>query len=229
MVNSKKGNAPMRKSLEQALKWRSMKSKKSKRYFKKWCRGETGFPIVDAGMRQMNCTGYMHNRLRMITSTFLMKDLHLDWRDGERYFATRLVDYDPASNNGGWQWSAGTGTDSQPYFRIFNPWTQAKKFDKNCEYIKKWIPELKSVPNKDIFKWYEKYEDYVYPRSSSKRKKHKSFESSSSESSSDDSDSTTDGDNNTNDNKYVHYFEPIVDHKQAAKYTLDKVYKGIKE
>ena len=129
-------------------------------HFDKWCRGETGFPLVDAGMRQMNKTGYMHNRLRMITASFLIKDLHIDWRKGEKYFASKLVDYDPASNNGGWQWVAGTGTDASPYFRIFNPWTQIERFDKECKYIKEWVDELKDVDIKVIKKWNKLYKEY---------------------------------------------------------------------
>ena len=115
-------------------------------------------------MRQLNETGWMHNRLRMITAMFLTKDLFIDWRMGEKYFATKLVDYDPSSNNGGWQWCSSTGTDSQPYFRVFNPWIQAKKYDKDCIYIKKWIPELKDVNNKDILDWDKKYKTEVYPK-----------------------------------------------------------------
>jgi deoxyribodipyrimidine photo-lyase len=113
--------------------------------FKLWREGRTGFPIVDAGMRELNATGFMHNRVRMITSSFLVKDLHIDWRWGEKYFAQRLVDYDPCVNNGNWQWVASTGCDHQPYFRIFNPWLQQKRFDGDCRYIKKWIPELKHL------------------------------------------------------------------------------------
>ena len=101
-----------------------------------------GFPIVDAGMRELNHTGYMHNRVRMITTSFLCKDLHIDWRLGEKYFAQKLIDYDPSVNNGNWQWTASTGCDAQPYFRIFNPWLQQKKFDPEALYIKRWIPEL---------------------------------------------------------------------------------------
>jgi deoxyribodipyrimidine photo-lyase len=118
--------------------------------FDAWCRGQTGFPIVDAGMRELNTTGYMHNRVRMIVSSFLVKDLHIDWKWGERYFASKLVDYDPCVNNGNWQWAASTGADSQPYFRIFNPWLQQKKFDPECLYIKKWIPELEGLSPKAI-------------------------------------------------------------------------------
>lgn len=124
--------------------------------FKAWCEGETGFPIVDAGMRELNATGFMHNRLRMITGSFLVKDLLIDWRLGEKYFAQKLIDYDPAVNNGNWQWVASTGCDAQPYFRIFNPWNQQKKFDPEAIYIKRWIPELKKVPPKIIHQWDEK-------------------------------------------------------------------------
>ena len=109
--------------------------------FKKWCTGTTGFPIVDAGMRELNATGYMHNRVRMITASFLTKHLLIDWRWGELYFAHKLLDFELASNNGGWQWAAGTGTDAQPYFRVFNPASQTEKFDPKHEYIKKWVPE----------------------------------------------------------------------------------------
>lgn len=120
------------------------------KYFHAWCEGQTGFPIVDAGMRELNITGYMHNRVRMIVASFLTKDLHIDWRWGEKYFAQKLVDYDPAVNNGNWQWAASTGCDAQPYFRIFNPWLQQQKFDKDCIYIKKWLPELAHIEPKDI-------------------------------------------------------------------------------
>ena len=110
-------------------------------HFKAWCEGRTGFPIVDAGMRQLNATGFMHNRLRMITASFLVKDLLIDWRKGEAYFARKLLDFDLAANNGGWQWCASTGCDAQPYFRIFNPCTQMKKFDPEGIFLKKWVPE----------------------------------------------------------------------------------------
>lgn len=108
----------------------------------KWCDGKTGFPIVDAGMRELNATGFMHNRVRMITASFLVKDLLIDWRIGEAYFAEKLLDYDLSANNGNWQWAAGTGCDSAPYFRIFNPTSQQEKFDPDFRYIKKWIPEF---------------------------------------------------------------------------------------
>ncbi|MCQ6963041.1 deoxyribodipyrimidine photolyase [Methanolobus chelungpuianus] len=119
-------------------------------HFHAWCSGNTGFPIVDAGMRQLNETGFMHNRVRMITASFLVKDLHMDWYLGERYFASMLVDYDPCVNNGNWQWSASTGADSQPYFRVFNPWLQQRKYDPECEYIRQWIPELREMSAADI-------------------------------------------------------------------------------
>ena len=110
--------------------------------FKKWCNGETGFPIVDAGMRELNKSGFMHNRVRMITASFLCKHLLIDWRWGESYFAKKLLDYELSSNNGNWQWSAGTGCDASPYFRIFNPYEQTKKFDKNLTYINRWVHDL---------------------------------------------------------------------------------------
>ena len=109
--------------------------------FEAWKKGETGYPIVDAGMRELNSTGYMHNRVRMIVASFLTKHLLIDWRWGEAYFAEKLLDFDLASNNGGWQWAAGCGTDAAPYFRIFNPYTQQQKFDPGFKYIKKWVPE----------------------------------------------------------------------------------------
>ena len=129
-------------------------------WFKRWCDGQTGYPIVDAGMRELNTTGFMHNRARMITAMFLTKHLHIDWRKGERYFANKLTDYDPCSNNGGWQWCAGTGTDFKNYFRMFNPWTQTKKFDTNCEYIKKWVPELTPISTTHILKWFKYHSLY---------------------------------------------------------------------
>jgi len=110
--------------------------------YNKWCEGKTGYPLVDAGMRQLNQTGYMHNRVRMITAGFLCKHLLIDWRWGEQYFAEKLLDYEQSSNNGNWQWAAGTGCDAAPYFRIFNPVAQQKKFDPEFKYIKKWIPEF---------------------------------------------------------------------------------------
>lgn len=133
------------------IKWKTNKS-----HLEAWKEGRTGFPIVDAGMREMNTTGFMHNRARLITSNFLIKILMIDWREGEQYFAQTLVDYDVANNNGNWQWGAGSGADSQPYFRIMNPWTQGEKHDKDAIYIKKWVPELKDVPAKHLHQW-DKY------------------------------------------------------------------------
>jgi deoxyribodipyrimidine photo-lyase len=112
--------------------------------FQKWCDGKTGYPFVDAGMRELNTTGHMHNRVRMIVASFLCKHLLIDWRWGETYFATKLLDYEQSSNVGNWQWAAGSGVDAAPYFRIFNPTEQIKKFDKDLKYIKKWIPELET-------------------------------------------------------------------------------------
>ncbi len=122
------------------IQWRN-----NEQEFDAWCRGLTGYPIVDAGMRELNETGYMHNRVRMITASFLTKHLLIDWRWGEAYFATKLLDYDLAANNGGWQWAAGSGCDAAPYFRIFNPYLQTKKFDPDLAYIRKWIPELDTL------------------------------------------------------------------------------------
>lgn len=126
------------------IKWRD-----DDEQFQKWCKGETGYPIVDAGMRELNETGFMHNRIRMVTASFLAKHLLLDWRLGEAYFAEKLLDYDFAANNGGWQWAAGSGCDAAPYFRIFNPYLQTKKFDPEFKYIRKWVPE---------------FEDFSYPK-----------------------------------------------------------------
>lgn len=133
--------------------------------FEKWCRGQTGFPIVDAGMRELITTGYMHNRVRMIVASFLVKDLHIDWRWGERFLANHLVDYDPAVNNGNWQWAASIGCDAQPYFRIFNPWSQQKKFDPECVYIKKWVPELNDLSASQIHNLHDKSQNIgKYPK-----------------------------------------------------------------
>ncbi|AUC85203.1 deoxyribodipyrimidine photolyase [Polaribacter sp. ALD11] len=122
------------------IEWRNNEEE-----FKKWCNGETGYPFVDAGMRQLNQTGFMHNRVRMLAGSFLCKHLLIDWRWGEAYFAEKLHDYEMASNVGNWQWIAGSGVDAAPYFRIFNPTTQIKKFDKNLEYIKKWVPDFQEL------------------------------------------------------------------------------------
>ena len=134
------------KSKYDKIEWRNNKIE-----FNKWCTGNTGYPIIDAGMRELNETGFMHNRVRMITGSFLCKHLLIDWRWGEAYFAKKLLDYEQSSNIGNWQWVAGCGVDASPYFRIFNPYEQVKKFDKNHIYIKKWVPE------------YEKPNDYCLP------------------------------------------------------------------
>ncbi len=126
------------------IKWRN-----NEKEFDAWCKGETGYPIVDAGMRELNATGFMHNRVRMIVASFLTKHLLIDWRWGEAYFAKKLLDFELASNNGGWQWAAGSGCDAAPYFRIFNPYLQTKKFDPELKYIRKWVPE---------------FEEFIYPR-----------------------------------------------------------------
>lgn len=149
------------------VKWKKATGPK----WEAWCLGQTGYPFVDAGMRQLHKTGFMHNRARMIVAMFLTKNLCMDWRAGEQYLAKHLLDYDPAANSGGWQWSASTGTDTQPYRyifsahqvvvtsdfsfagRIFNIWTQTKRYDPDCAYVKKWIPELRSIANKDILDW----------------------------------------------------------------------------
>lgn len=132
-----KGRA-FRKEYEH-IKWRNNEAE-----FERWCQGNTGYPLVDAGMRQLNATGFMHNRVRMVTASFLAKHLLIDWRWGEAYFASKLLDFDLASNNGGWQWAAGSGCDAAPYFRVFNPLLQAKKFDAKGTYIREWVPELDS-------------------------------------------------------------------------------------
>lgn len=131
-------NEPFKKEYN-AISWRKKEDE-----FIRWCNGETGYPIVDAGMRELNATGFMHNRVRMITASFLVKHLLIDWRWGEAYFARKLMDYELSSNNGNWQWVAGCGCDAAPYFRVFNPAIQAKKFDPHALYIKKWVPEIDS-------------------------------------------------------------------------------------
>ena len=124
------------KSAYDKIQWRNDEAE-----FKKWCAGTTGYPLVDAGMRELNTTGFMHNRVRMVTASFLTKHLLIDWRWGEAYFAEKLLDFDLAANNGGWQWAAGSGCDAAPYFRVFNPQRQQEKFDPEMKYIKKWVPE----------------------------------------------------------------------------------------
>lgn len=130
------------------IKWRT--GEKAQTLFKAWCEGKTGFPLVDAAQRQLNQTGFQHNRLRMVSASFLTKDLGIDWRWGEKYFAEKLNDFDLSANNGGWQWAASTGCDAQPYFRIFNPYTQSEKFDAEGKFIRKYCPELAKLSNKHI-------------------------------------------------------------------------------
>ncbi|WP_304063857.1 cryptochrome/photolyase family protein [Pedobacter glucosidilyticus] len=133
--------------------------RKDEEAFKAWCEGKTGYPIVDAGMRELNETGFMHNRIRMVVASFLTKHLLLDWRLGERYFARKLLDFELSSNVGGWQWAAGSGVDAAPYFRIFNPYEQQKKFDKELAYVKKWVPEFS-----DPFKYPKAIVDHKFAR-----------------------------------------------------------------
>lgn len=128
------------KSKYDFIPWRN-----NEKEFERWCRGETGYPLVDAGMRELNATGFMHNRVRMVTASFLTKHLLVDWRWGEAYFAEKLLDFELASNNGNWQWAAGTGCDAAPYFRIFNPESQQKKFDPEGQYVRKWVPEVNTL------------------------------------------------------------------------------------
>ncbi|MBD3750619.1 MAG: deoxyribodipyrimidine photo-lyase [Sphingobacteriales bacterium] len=137
-----------------AINWRN-----NEKEFKAWCEGKTGYPIVDAGMRELNSTGFMHNRVRMIVASFLTKHLLIDWRWGERYFARKLLDFELSSNVGGWQWAAGSGVDAAPYFRIFNPYEQVKKFDPDLKYIKKWVPEYN-----DSFKYPKPIVDHKMAR-----------------------------------------------------------------
>lgn len=150
------------------LRYRGIRWRTSESDFEAWKTGSTGFPVVDAGMRQLNETGYMHNRVRMIVASFLIKVLLIDWRMGEKYFAQKLTDYDIASNNGNWQGISGTGVDMKPYFRDMNPWIQSVKFDREAEYIQRWVPELKDIPARDIHTWYESYRTYTqvtgYPK-----------------------------------------------------------------
>ena len=144
------------------IKWRD-----NEKWFEAWKKGETGFPAVDSGMRQLNATGYMQNRARLIVASFLVKTLLIDWREGEKYFATKLTDYDVASNNGNWGWISSGGADAQQYTRIFNPWIQGEEHDKDCIYIKKWIPELASLEPKIIHNWeteWENYKNIKYPK-----------------------------------------------------------------
>lgn len=136
------------KSDYDAIKWEQ--GAQAKENFQRWCDGQTGYPLVDAGMRQLNATGYMHNRLRMVVASFLTKDLGIDWRWGEKYFAWKLNDFDLSANNGGWQWAASTGCDAQPYFRIFNPVTQSERFDEKGAFIRRYVPEIAALSDRSI-------------------------------------------------------------------------------
>jgi deoxyribodipyrimidine photo-lyase len=131
-----------------AITWES--GPQAEAWFEAWCEGRTGYPLVDAAMAQLNTSGYMHNRLRMVTACFLIKDLGLDWRWGERYFARQLNDFDLASNNGGWQWASSSGCDAQPYFRIFNPISQSRKFDETGRFIRRYLPQLSGLSDQAI-------------------------------------------------------------------------------
>jgi deoxyribodipyrimidine photo-lyase len=145
------------------VKHLKIKWKNSKKLFKAWCEGKTGFPIIDAGMRQLNETGWMHNRVRLLTSNFLSLILKIDWRWGEQYFAQKLIDYDITSNNLNWQFSVQVGTDRAQFLRVYNPFNQSLKYDKDCIYIKKWVPELKDIKESDIHKNRIESEDYPKP------------------------------------------------------------------
>lgn len=149
------------KSANFQKKYDNVKWVTSKSLFKKWCDGETGYPIVDACMKQLNKTGYMHNRGRLISANFLNRMLGMDWRLGEKYFATKLTDYDPIVNNGNWQWIASTGVDPKPYFqRLFNPWSQSQKADQDAKYIKQWLPQLKNIPANELHEWDKHVDQY---------------------------------------------------------------------
>jgi deoxyribodipyrimidine photo-lyase len=128
------------RAFKPAFEWISWRN--DEREFEKWCKGQTGYPFVDAGMRELNATGFMHNRVRMVAASFLAKHLLIDWRWGEAYFAEKLLDFDLAANNGNWQWAAGCGCDAAPYFRVFNPTLQMRRFDPNGEYVRFWVPEV---------------------------------------------------------------------------------------
>lgn len=147
----REGNAALRPSVDARASWR--RPEDAPDLWAAWCEGRTGFPFVDAGMRQMLATGWMHNRARMVCASFLAKQLGFDWRAGERFFAQHLVDYHPAANSGGWQWSAGVGADAQPFTRIFNPWLQARRYDPDESYIREHVPELRATPPGTALAW----------------------------------------------------------------------------
>jgi deoxyribodipyrimidine photo-lyase len=145
VANAPDGQSRSFKPEYDAIAWEQ--GEEAEALFKAWCEGRTGYPIVDAAMAQINQTGYMHNRLRMVVASFLVKDLGIDWRRGEAYFATHLNDFDLAANNGGWQWARSSGCDAQPYFRIFNPTSQSEKFDAQGKFIRRYLPELARLPD----------------------------------------------------------------------------------
>jgi len=145
VANAPDGQSRSFKPEYDAIAWEQ--GEEAEALFKAWCEGRTGYPIVDAAMAQINQTGYMHNRLRMVVASFLCKDLGLDWRWGERYFALKLNDFDLSANNGGWQWASSSGCDAQPYFRIFNPTSQSEKFDAQGKFIRRYLPELARLPD----------------------------------------------------------------------------------
>jgi deoxyribodipyrimidine photo-lyase len=150
------------------IRWADIARGNGLAHWRAWCEGKTGFPVVDAGMRELIAAGLMHNRARMICASFLVKDLHIDWREGERFFAQHLIDYDPCVNNGSWQWAASTGCDAQPYFRIFNPWLQQQRFDPEGVYVKRWVPELSQLSAGVLHKLESQrplgLDESVYPR-----------------------------------------------------------------
>ena len=186
--------------LDKAISWSNDEDN-----FTAWCSGRTGVPLVDAAMRCLNATGFMHNRLRMVVAMFLTKDLLIDWRWGEKYFVQNLIDGDFASNNGGWQWSASTGTDSAPYFRIMNPFSQGKSHDKDALFIKQWLPELKNVPADVLHSEAKLNKAFGDKHKKQKEKKDKDKQKSKKQ-----------------DNPYadIDYPAPIVDHKAARRDTI---------
>jgi len=150
----------LKRGVAQHEKFNHIEWRNNRNWFEKWKEGRTGFPVVDAGIREMNETGYMHNRARLIVASVLIKILQIDWKWGEKYFAQMLVDYDPSVNNGNWQWCAGVGENPQDYWRFFSPWKQAIDYDPDCEYIKRWIPELREIPNEIIHHWDMEHQEW---------------------------------------------------------------------
>jgi deoxyribodipyrimidine photo-lyase len=185
---------------EYQAKYRALPWSFNQEQWQAFTQARTGFPIVDAGITQLVKTGFMHNRVRMIVANFLIKDLHIDWRKGEQFFAQHLIDYDPLVNNGNWQWCAGTGCDAQPYYRIFNPWLQQQRFDPDCSYIRQWLPQLAQVPIEDIHSWNTVYKSYLNSPDPTQKSSANSIQS-----------------------KLIRpdsYYAPIVDHSVESKITL---------